>query len=168
MATSLIMGGQHDESSAEADLGDGGGVGDHADGALDLGKVAAGHDGRRLVVDAALEPGGAPVDELDRALGLDRRDRRVDVLGHHVAAVHQAARHVLRARGAHEGVLRVLAGRSLRLAFAMHCHPSASQTCCCWCCSSACGRAGAVRTSSMQRRFARAGKCRLQALSSTL
>jgi hypothetical protein len=38
---------------------------------------------------------GAPVDKLDRALGLDGRHARVDVLGHHVAAVHQAARHVL-------------------------------------------------------------------------
>eukprot|EP00630_Chrysocystis_fragilis_P007120 CAMPEP_0197386976 /NCGR_PEP_ID=MMETSP1165-20131217/239_1 /TAXON_ID=284809 /ORGANISM="Chrysocystis fragilis, Strain CCMP3189" /LENGTH=472 /DNA_ID=CAMNT_0042912263 /DNA_START=199 /DNA_END=1617 /DNA_ORIENTATION=- len=76
-------------------LGDGGGVGDHADGAHDAGEVAAGDDRRRLVVDAALEAGGAPVDELDGALGLDGGDRGVDVLGDDVAAVHEAAGHVL-------------------------------------------------------------------------
>jgi hypothetical protein len=40
---------------AAEDLGDGGRVGDHADGALDLGEIAARDDGRRLVVDAALK-----------------------------------------------------------------------------------------------------------------
>jgi hypothetical protein len=48
-----------------------------------------------LVVDAALEAGWAPVDELDGALGLDRRDSGVDILWHNVTTVHQAARHVL-------------------------------------------------------------------------
>jgi hypothetical protein len=67
----------------------------HADGAHDAREVAAGDDGRGLVVDAALEAGRAPVDELDGALGLDGRDRGVDVLGDDVAAVHEAARHVL-------------------------------------------------------------------------
>ena len=76
-------------------LGNRRGVGDHADRAHDAREVAAGHDGRRLVVDAALEAGRAPVDELDRALGLDGRDRGVDVLRHDVATVHEAARHVL-------------------------------------------------------------------------
>ena len=70
-----------------------------AHGALHLGEVAAGHDGGGLVVDAALEAGGAPVHELDRALGLDGRDRGVDILGHDVAAVHEAARHVLAVAG---------------------------------------------------------------------
>ena len=56
---------------AAQSLGDGGGVGHHADGALDAGQVAAGDDGGGLVVDAALEAGGAPVDELDGPLGLD-------------------------------------------------------------------------------------------------
>ena len=46
-------------------LGDGGGVGQHADGALHLGQVAAGHHGGGLVVDAHLEASGAPVHELD-------------------------------------------------------------------------------------------------------
>ena len=80
---------------AGEDLGDRGGVGDHAHRPLDLRHVAPG-DGRRwLVVDAALEARRAPVDELDRALRLDHRDGRVDVLRHDVAAVHQAGRHVL-------------------------------------------------------------------------
>ena len=62
-------------------LGDGGGVGKHADGALHLGEVAAGNNGRGLVVDADLEASRAPVDKLDGPLGLDRRNGSVDVLG---------------------------------------------------------------------------------------
>ena len=58
-------------------------------------RTRATDDRGRLVVDAALEARRAPVDELDRALGLDRGDRGVDVLGHDVAAVHEAAGHVL-------------------------------------------------------------------------
>ena len=42
-----------------------------------------------------LESSGAPVDELDRALGLDRGNGCVDVLGHHITTVQHAARHVL-------------------------------------------------------------------------
>lgn len=76
-------------------LRDGGGVGQHADGALHLGKVAAGHHGGWLVVDADLETGGAPVHELDGALGLDGRNGRVHVLGHDVTTVQHATRHVL-------------------------------------------------------------------------
>jgi len=45
-------------------LSDGGGVGKHADGPGNLGEVASGDDGGRLVVDADLEAGGAPVHEL--------------------------------------------------------------------------------------------------------
>merc|ERR1719446_1146475 len=58
-------------------------------------EIAAANDRRRLVVDAALEARRAPVDELDRALRLDGGDGRVHVLRHDVAAVHEAARHVL-------------------------------------------------------------------------
>ena len=50
-------------------------VRDHAARTHDLRKVTARNDRRRLVVDAALEAGRAPVDELDRALRLDRRLR---------------------------------------------------------------------------------------------
>ena len=76
-------------------LGDGGRVGEHADGAVDGRLVGAGNGGRLLVVDADLETGWAPVDELDAALGLDLRDRGVDVLGDDVTSVEQAAGHVL-------------------------------------------------------------------------
>lgn len=57
--------------------------------------LLTGHDCGRLVVDAALESSGAPVYKLDGALGLDGGHGGVDILGHHVAAVHEAARHVL-------------------------------------------------------------------------
>ena len=80
-------------------LGNGGGVGNHAHGALDAGQVSSGDDGRGLVVDAALESGGAPVDELDGPLGLDGGNGGVDVLGDDVSAVHEAARHVLSVPG---------------------------------------------------------------------
>ena len=76
-------------------FGDGGRVTQHAHGALHLGEISAGHDGRRLVVDAHLEASRAPVDELDGALRLDRRNGGVDVLRDHVATVQHAAGHVL-------------------------------------------------------------------------
>merc|ERR1719181_1301422 len=81
--------------NAGKSLSDGGGVGNHAHSAHDASEVAARHDGGRLVVDAALEAGRAPVDELDGALGLDGGHGGVDVLGDDVAAEHEAARHVL-------------------------------------------------------------------------
>ena len=76
-------------------LGNRRGAAHHADRALDLSEVAARDDGRRLVVDADLEAGGAPVDELDGTLRLDRRDRGVDVLRDDVAAIEAATGHVL-------------------------------------------------------------------------
>ena len=57
-----------------------GAVRDHAARAHDLRQVSTRDDCRRLVVDAALETGRAPVDELDRALRLDGSNRRVHVL----------------------------------------------------------------------------------------
>jgi len=81
--------------NAGKSLGDGGGVGHHAHSALDTGQVTSGNNGRGLVVDAALESGGAPVDELDCALGLDGGNGGVDILGDNVAAEHHAASHVL-------------------------------------------------------------------------
>merc|ERR1712138_135090 len=84
---------------ARVELGDGGRVGHHRDGAHDLGEVATGDDGRRLVVDAALEAGRAPVDKLDGALRLDGGDGRVDVLGDDVATVHEAHGHVFAVAG---------------------------------------------------------------------
>ena len=52
----------------------------HAAGTHDLGQITTGHHGRRLVVDAALEAGGAPVHKLDGALGLDGSHCRVHIL----------------------------------------------------------------------------------------
>ena len=75
-------------------LGDGGRVAQHADGSLHLGEVSSGHDRRRLVVDANLEAGRTPVDELDGPLRLDGGDGGVDILGHDISAVQHAARHV--------------------------------------------------------------------------
>merc|ERR1719258_652388 len=80
---------------AGQDLRDGGGVGDHADGAHDLGEVATRDDGRRLVVDANLEATRGPVDELDGPFGLDGRDGGVHVLRDNVTAVQEGAGHVL-------------------------------------------------------------------------
>ncbi len=76
-------------------LSDGGGVGNHAHSALDAGKIATRDDGGGLVVDTALETGGAPIDELDSALGLDGGDGRVDILGDDITAEHHTASHVL-------------------------------------------------------------------------
>ena len=73
----------------------GGGVGDHADGSHNLGEITTGNDGRRLIVDTALETGRAPVDELDGSLGLDGGDSGVDILGDDITSVHEAASHVL-------------------------------------------------------------------------
>jgi len=93
---------------------DGGGVGEHADGTLHLGKITSWHDGGGLVVDTAFESSGAPVDELDSALGLDHSHGGVDILGHNITTVHKAASHVLAvtgvALGHHVGGLEDSAG----------------------------------------------------------
>jgi hypothetical protein len=80
---------------AGEDLGNGGGVGDHATGALHLGEIATGNNGGWLVVDATLEASWAPVDELDGALGLDGSDGSVDILGDDITTIKHAASHVL-------------------------------------------------------------------------
>merc|ERR1719436_535945 len=80
-------------------LGHSSGVGNHGTGAHDLGKVAAGHDSGWLVVDATLEAGGTPVDELDGALRLDGGDSGVHVLGDDITTVHQADSHVFTVTG---------------------------------------------------------------------
>jgi len=85
--------------NAGEDLGDSGRVGDHAHGAHNLGKITTGDDGRGLVVDSTLETGGAPVDELDGALGLDGGDSGVDILGDDITSVHKAAGHVFTVAG---------------------------------------------------------------------
>merc|ERR1711871_959463 len=57
--------------NAGEDLSDGSGVGDHADGAHNLGEITTGDNGWWLIVDTALEASWAPVDELNGSLGLD-------------------------------------------------------------------------------------------------
>ena len=64
-------------------------AGVHAAGAHDLGQITTGHHGRRLVVDAALEAGGAPVHKLDGSLGLDGSHCRVHILRNDVATWDQ-------------------------------------------------------------------------------
>mmetsp|Transcript_36078 Transcript_36078/g.56472 ORF Transcript_36078/g.56472 Transcript_36078/m.56472 type:complete len:336 (+) Transcript_36078:79-1086(+) len=81
------------------DIGDSGGVGNHASTTRDLGQIASGNGSRGLVVDTALESGGAPVDELDGSLGLDGRDGGGDLLGDDVSTVHQTSGHVLALAG---------------------------------------------------------------------
>lgn len=90
----IELGGQRRPS-----LGNGGGVGEHADGAVDLGQVAVGDVLGSLVADTELEASGAPVDELDSALGLEGGDGGVGVLGDNVTAVQQAGSHVLSGAG---------------------------------------------------------------------
>merc|ERR1719278_44694 len=80
-------------------FGNGGGVGEHADGPLPLGKVAARDDGGWLVVDANLESSWAPVHKLNRSLALDGGNCGVHILGDDVAAVQHAAGHVLAVPG---------------------------------------------------------------------
>merc|ERR550539_699340 len=76
-------------------LSDGGGVGEHADGSWGFGQIPSRDDGWRLVVDANLEAGGTPVNELDAPLGLDGRDGGIDVLGDDITSVEETAGHVL-------------------------------------------------------------------------
>jgi len=63
--------------------------------AADLGEVAVGNHERSLVADANFETGRAPVDKLNGALRLERRNGAVGFLGHNVATVEQARGHVL-------------------------------------------------------------------------
>ena len=57
--------------NAREDFGNRSGVTDHAASAHDLRKISTGYDGRGLIIDAALESGGAPIDELDGPHGTD-------------------------------------------------------------------------------------------------
>lgn len=76
-------------------LANGGGVGQHADGAVDSGEVAVGDHLGWLVADTNLEASRAPVDELNGALGLDLGNGSVGVLGDNITTVQQASGHVL-------------------------------------------------------------------------
>jgi hypothetical protein len=76
-------------------LGNGSGVGNHANGTLDTGKISSRHNGGRLVVNTTLETGGAPVHKLDGPFGFDGGNGSVDILGHNISTVHETAGHVL-------------------------------------------------------------------------
>jgi hypothetical protein len=81
------------------DLSDGSGVGNHADGSLDLGEVTSGDNSGGLVVDTALETGRAPVNKLDGSLGLDGGNSGIDILRDDITTEHKAACHVLSVSG---------------------------------------------------------------------
>ncbi len=66
----------------------------HLHRTVDLGQIAVRYHLGRLVANANLEASGAPVNELDGALGLQGRHGSMRVLGYHVATVKQAGRHV--------------------------------------------------------------------------
>merc|ERR1712032_1524627 len=85
--------------NAGQSLGHSSGVGNHCAGAHDLGEIATRHHSRWLVVDAALETSGTPVDELDGALGLDGGHGGVHVLRDDITTVHQAHGHVFAVTG---------------------------------------------------------------------
>merc|ERR1719205_58897 len=76
-------------------LGDGSGVGQHADSTSNLSLVSSWNDGRRLVVDSNLEASWTPVNKLDAPLGLDSGDGSVHVLGDNISSIEKAAGHVL-------------------------------------------------------------------------
>src|SRR5512143_2339804 len=76
-------------------LGNGGGVGQHADGTLYLGQITTGHNSGWLVVNTDLEASGTPVNELNGALGLDGGNGGIDILGHNITTVQHATGHVL-------------------------------------------------------------------------
>lgn len=89
---------------ARPGLGDGRRVGQHRDGAVDRGEPAVGGRGGRdrdglLVVDADLEARGAPLDQVERRLGLERGNGGVAVPGHDVATVQESHGHVLAVAG---------------------------------------------------------------------
>ena len=74
-------------------------IGHHANSTLHASKISSGNNSGGLVVDTTLEPGGAPIHELDGPLGLDGGNGSVDILGHDVSTVHEAAGHVLSVAG---------------------------------------------------------------------
>jgi len=70
------------------------GVAQHANSSLHFSEIATGDGSWWLVVDTDLETSWAPIDELDGPLGFDGSNGRVDVFGHNITSVEEAARHV--------------------------------------------------------------------------
>jgi len=75
-------------------LRDGGRIGEHGAGSGHRGEFASRDDDGGLVIDAAFDAGGTPVDELDGLFVLEGGHRRRDVFGGARSAVHEAARHI--------------------------------------------------------------------------
>jgi len=75
-------------------FGNGGGVGQHAYGTLDLGKITTWNDCWWLVIDTDLETSWAPVNELDGTFGLDGGNGGVDILGDNITTVQHTTGHV--------------------------------------------------------------------------
>merc|ERR1719291_674315 len=80
--------------NAREHLGDCSGVADHAASPHYLCQVTSWHHSWRLIIDTTLEACRTPIDELDRALCLNRSNRCVDILGNNVTAIHHATRHI--------------------------------------------------------------------------
>ena len=68
-------------------LHDGGGVGEGADGSMDLSEVTARDHCGGLVVDTNLEASGTPVNELDVLLVFNGSYGGIDVLGNDISSV---------------------------------------------------------------------------------
>merc|ERR1719166_657984 len=75
-------------------LGNGSGVGEHANSSLNLGKVCSRNNCWRLIVDANLEASGAPVHKLDAPLGLDGGNSSINIFRHNISSIEHAASHV--------------------------------------------------------------------------
>ena len=68
-------------------------------GAVDLGQISIWHSLRRLVADSQLETSRTPVDELNRALGLEARHGGVSFLGDNITTVQETSSHVFPVAG---------------------------------------------------------------------
>merc|ERR1711962_699053 len=74
---------------------DSSGVGQHANGTLDLGKITSWDNSWGLVVDTDLETSWTPVNKLDRSLGFDGGNSGVDILRDNITSVQETTSHVL-------------------------------------------------------------------------
>lgn len=92
-------------------LGDGRGVGQHADGAVNGSQGALRGLHRLLVVDAQLETSRTPLNQVESRLGLERRDSSATVTRRDITAVKQSHGHVLAIPGVtdHHLVIRLKA-----------------------------------------------------------
>lgn len=74
-------------------------AGDNIHCTVDLGEVAVGHHLRRLVADTNLETSGAPVDELNSALGLEGSNSSMGIFRNNITTVQQAGGHIFAVTG---------------------------------------------------------------------